>query len=74
MKQKINWNRVCSNAGLVFFSTLAGTTLVGNPDYVSALISAGIIGAMAFFTEWKAECGDEKLIKLQQIVSSGLVY
>lgn len=54
---KINWLKILANAGLAFFSTLAGINLViggqVNPDvsFMAALIASIIPAAISFFKE-----------------------
>lgn len=76
MKTKIkpiNWNKICANAGVAFFSTLSGTALAGNVSFEAAIVSAIILAGLAFFTEMKLECEDGTVGKLQKIVSTGVL-
>jgi len=52
-------DRICGNAGLAFFTTLAGTQIIGLGlnGALPALASAAITAGLAFFTEWNRECG-----------------
>lgn len=55
----IEINRICSNAGLAFFTTLAGTQIagLGLDGAIVSLVSAAITAGLAFFTEYNKECG-----------------
>jgi len=68
----INWYKIYANAGVAFFSTLAGTTAAGNISYEAAVISAIILAGLAFFTEMKLE-SDGTFPKLQRAISTGLI-
>lgn len=52
-------DKVCSNAGLAFFTTLAGTQIagLGLEGAIPAIITAAITAGLAFFSEWNKECG-----------------
>lgn len=56
---KIDFDRIVSNGGLAFFTTLAGTQItgLGLEGIGVSLISAAITGGLALFTEWNRECG-----------------
>lgn len=73
-KTCINYPRIAANAGLAFCTTLLATGL----NAESALLNAGLIGAVALFTELKSETEPKTPIKravskAQQVLSTGLV-
>jgi len=56
----MNWEKVISNAGLVFATTLGATSFTGNVDaFLIAIINAFIVGLIAFFTELNIECDNK---------------
>jgi len=54
----MNWNRVFGNGGLAFFTALAGTQIagLGAEGALAAFWTAFVMGGVALFTEWTAEC------------------
>lgn len=58
----MNWYKIVSNAGLVFFTSLAAGAAIGSIDaFEVATIVAIIQAGIAFFTEMKIESNDGEL-------------
>ena len=62
MSKQVNFRRIFANAGMVFFSTLAGIVTADsimdlaldiNQLFMVAIFPALIQAGLAFFTEWK---------------------
>lgn len=67
MKKTINWNKIWANAGLAFCTTLIAT---GYNTHAS-IINAGLLAAIALFTELKFE--SEPISKVQRALQLGLI-
>ena len=69
----MNLYKILANAGISFFTTLSATALTGHAELIAALISAAILGGLAFFTEMKLECDEGIPSKVQSVVNKSLI-
>jgi len=72
--KKINWNKICANAGMSFFTSLAANIGIGNfYAFETSIIIAVITAGLAFFTEMKFQCDEGTITAVQKFVQAGLL-